>query len=202
MDRRSLLRLGGTALAAAVAGCGGDDGTETDGDSPGTDGGDATPSPSPTPTETPETATPTETPTPDSALTGTPTPTATPGSAATPTGTPTASPTPTETPTPTATPRQAAQVVAVADGGLSFSPETFEISTGETVVWVWHSSGHNVRPETTPSGSEFSGTPGGDGDLYDEGHEFSFTFEAPGEYEYYCSPHRSVGMTGSFTVTE
>ncbi|WP_436929994.1 cupredoxin domain-containing protein [Halosimplex halobium] len=197
MDRRSLLRLAGTALAAAVAGCGGDDGTETDGS--GTDG-DATPTESPTPTETPGTDTPSPSPTAEATPTGTPTDT--PDSAATPTVTPTASPTPTETPTPTATPRQAAQVVAVADGGLSFSPETFEIATGETVVWVWYSSGHNVRPATTPGGSEFSGTAGGDGDLYDEGHELSFTFETPGEYEYYCSPHRSAGMTGSFTVTE
>ncbi|WP_135366017.1 cupredoxin domain-containing protein [Halosimplex halophilum] len=194
MDRRSLLRLGGTALAAAVAGCGGDDDTETD-DGSGTDG-DATPTESPTPTETP--GTDTLTPSPTAEATPTATPTDTPDSA----GTPTASPTPTETPTPTATPRQAAQVVAVADGGLSFSPETFEIATGETVVWVWHSSGHNVRPATTPSGSAFSGTAGGDGDLYDEGHELSFTFETPGEYEYYCSPHRTAGMTGSFTVTE
>jgi plastocyanin len=199
MDRRSLLRLGGTALAAAVAGCGGDDDAETDGADPGADG-DATPTESPTPTDDPETNTPSASPTAEATPTGTST--ATPGSGATPTGTPTANPTPTGTPTPTATPRQAAQVVAVADGGLSFSPETFEVAVGETVVWVWYSSGHNVRPETTPSGSGFSGTPGGDGDLYDEGYELSFTFETPGEYEYYCSPHRTAGMTGSFSVTE
>ncbi|MFC7193430.1 plastocyanin/azurin family copper-binding protein [Halosimplex aquaticum] len=73
---------------------------------------------------------------------------------------------------------------------------------GETVVWVWHSSGHNVRPESTPSGSDFSGTAGGDDRLYDEGHTLSHTFEVAGEYEYYCNPHRSAGMTGSFTVAE
>ncbi|ELZ29695.1 halocyanin-like protein [Halosimplex carlsbadense 2-9-1] len=190
MNRRRLLRLSGTALAAAVAGCGGD-GAETD----QPDGGDATPTASPTPTDEPAT----DTPTPEATPTASPTPT---DSAATPTGTPTASPTPIETPTPTATPRQAARVVAVADGELAFAPSAFEISTGETVVWVWHSNGHNVRPETTPSGSDFSGTAGDDGDRYDEGHELSFTFETPGEYAYYCSPHRSAGMTGSFTVTE
>ncbi|QLH81066.1 plastocyanin/azurin family copper-binding protein [Halosimplex pelagicum] len=196
MDLRRLLRLSGTALAAAVAGCGGD-GDETDAEDPRTDG-DATPSP--TPTDEPATDTPTASPT--ATPTEEPTPTATPDSAATPTGTPTASPTPTATPMPTATPRQAAQVVAVADGELAFAPDSFEISTGETVVWVWYSNGHNVRPETTPSGSDFSGTAGGDGDLYDEGHELSVTFETAGEYEYYCAPHQGVGMTGSFTVTE
>jgi plastocyanin len=67
---------------------------------------------------------------------------------------------------------------------------------------VWHSSNHNVRPSSTPGGSDFSGTPGSEGDLYDEGYEFSFTFETAGEYEYHCSAHRSAGMTGSVTVTE
>ncbi|PSP67949.1 hypothetical protein BRC79_06095 [Halobacteriales archaeon QH_8_67_27] len=92
--------------------------------------------------------------------------------------------------------------VDVADGALAFAPDSFEVSAGDTVVWVWHSSGHNVVPDSTPSGSEFSGTPGGSGDRYDEGYEFSRTFEVAGEYEYYCSPHRSAGMVGSFTVTE
>ena len=186
MNRRQLLRLSGAALATAIAGCG--QGDETDQPA---DGGDATPTASPTETPADDAETPTVTPTPE------PTPTATPD----PDATPTETPTPTATQTPMPTPRQADQVVAVGDSALSFAPDIFEISTGETVVWVWRSSGHNVRPESTPSGSDFSGHPL-DAELYDEGHEFSFTFETPGEYEYYCNPHRSAGMTGSFTVTE
>lgn len=187
MNRRHLLRLSGAALASAVAGCG--QGEETDQPA---DGGDATPTASPTETPADGTETPTASPTVDPTATAEPTPTPTA----------TAEPTPTATPTPSPTPRDVAQVVTVGDSALAFAPDSFEISVGETVVWVWHSSGHNVRPESTPSGSDFSGTPGGDGELYDDGHEFSFTFETPGEYEYYCNPHRSAGMTGSFTVTE
>lgn len=73
---------------------------------------------------------------------------------------------------------------------------------GETVVWVWHNSGHNVRATARPRGSDFTGTAGGDEDLYEEGHTFSHTFEVAGEYEYRCYPHRSIDMTGSFTVVE
>jgi plastocyanin len=181
MNRRHYLRLSSAALAAAVAGCGQGDGEST---------------PSPTPTEATATTEPLETSEPEGTPTPESTPTATPDSDATPTETPTASP------TPTATPRQAAQVVDVGDSALVFAPDSFEVSKGDTVVWVWHSSGHNVVPDSTPNGSDFSGTPGGEGDRYDEDYEFSHTFEVAGEYEYYCDPHRSAGMVGSFTVTE
>lgn len=182
MDRRRFLQLTGATLTAAAAGCGqSGDGTET------ADGGS-------TPDETP-TATPGSTPT------ATPEPT-TEEPTATPTDEPTTTPTPTPTPTPTTTPREAEQVVAVADGALSFDPESFEISAGDTVVWVWQSSGHNVRPSSQPGDANWSGTPGGSSELYDEGYTYSYTFDVPGEYEYYCNPHRSAGMTGSFTVTE
>jgi hypothetical protein len=30
---------------------------------------------------------------------------------------------------------------------------------------------------------------------------FSFTFEEPGTYDYFCIPHESMGMIGSVTVT-
>lgn len=30
---------------------------------------------------------------------------------------------------------------------------------------------------------------------------FSFTFEEPGTYEYFCGPHEDVGMVGTVTVT-
>jgi plastocyanin len=192
MERRRYLRLSGAALAAAVAGCGQGDEAETD--QPPDDGSDGESTASPTPTPEPDTGTPTQSPT--------STPDATPTTTPDPDATPTETSTPTATPTPSPTPRQAAQVVDVADGALAFAPDSFEVSAGDTVVWVWHSSGHNVVPDSTPSGSEFSGTPGGSGDRYDEGYEFSRTFEVAGEYEYYCSPHRSAGMVGSFTVTE
>lgn len=91
-------------------------------------------------------------------------------------------------------------VVEVAPDGFMFSPETFEISAGDTVHWEWKDSGHNVRVKESPGDSEWTGTPGDATDTYGEGYLHAHTFEASGKYEYYCAPHRSLGLRGSFTV--
>lgn len=177
MNRRRLLRTGAATLAALVPGC-------------GLGPGDGTPS------DDGESRTATET------------PTATPVATATAEATPTREPTPTATATPTATtaglqtPPEAAQVVAIADGATTFDPEHFELSTGETAVWVWHSSGHNVQALSRPRGSTFDGTPGDKETTFEEGYIYSHTFEVAGEYEYQCYPYRNYGMQGTLTVTE
>jgi len=93
------------------------------------------------------------------------------------------------------------QVRVAPDGGLSFFPTSFTLPLGGAVEWVWENGGHNVRPETTPSGADWSGTDGGDSTTYATGHSYTHQFVAPGEYEYYCAPHQSAGMTGSVTIT-
>jgi len=93
-------------------------------------------------------------------------------------------------------------VVDVAQEAFQFTPERFEITAGQTVKWVWQDGGHNIRVESTPDGSDWTGTAGGATDTYPEGHELVSTFETVGEYEYYCAPHRSLGLEGSFAVVE
>lgn len=93
-------------------------------------------------------------------------------------------------------------VVKVAPDGYRFDPENFAIRVGGTVKWVWRANGHNVRVDSKPDGSDWSGTAGGAPDTYNEGHELLFTFETAGQYEYYCATHRSLGLRGSFTVVE
>jgi plastocyanin len=173
-NRRQFLGALTAVVTGTVAGCSGGDSGES----------------SPT-----ETATATQAP--GSTATATPTDSVT-------TATETATPTPTETatPTPTGTPVDADQEVAVAPGSFSFDPETFEVPVGSTVLWVWKAGGHNVKPTATPEDSDWSGTPGDDGTTYSSGYEYAYRFEVSGEYEYHCVPHQSVGMTGSFTVTE
>lgn len=128
----------------------------------------------------------------------------TPTEAPTDTTRPTRSPTstPADTAEPTATEAtDPAQVVAVApDGTTRFDPESFTVAVGDTVRWVWRSGGHNVVPDGRPSGESWSGTPGGAGETYPGGYAYSHTVKTAGAYEYYCAPHRSIGMTGSFTV--
>ena len=92
------------------------------------------------------------------------------------------------------------EVIAGPGGSLVFEPETLEITPGTTVRWVWESDNHNVVPESIPEGASWEGT-GGDSDIFNTGHEYSFTFETEGTYEYYCAPHKSAGMLGSVSVT-
>ena len=136
---------------------------------------------------------------------GTPTEAEQPTESGTATATPTAAERPSDTETDVATATstgEAAQVVSVGADGFQFAPSSFEISAGDTVRWAWDGSGHNVTPDTVPAASDWAGTAGGAGTTYGTGHTHSHTFDTPGGYSYYCAPHRSAGMTGSFTVTE
>lgn len=91
-------------------------------------------------------------------------------------------------------------VVVGPNGSFRFAPSSVTVATGDTVEWVWSSGGHNVVPESTPDGSDFGGSEGDESTTYDAGHSFSYTFETPGTYAYYCAPHRSSGMTGEVVV--
>ncbi|WP_336360194.1 cupredoxin domain-containing protein [Haladaptatus sp. ZSTT2] len=109
----------------------------------------------------------------------------------------------TQTTTAEQTPVQSAITITVGQGGnLRFSPTRASVKVGGEVTWTWDSSGHNVRPRSQPDGANWEGTPGGDGTTYSKGEEFSFTFDVPGTYEYYCAPHQSFGMEGILEVVE
>lgn len=162
----------GTVL---VAGCA--DGGDTPTSTPTRTG---TPTASPTSTRE-ETATSTE----DTMQTDTPTPT----DRSTPT------PSPTETPTPSPEPDQ-----TVIVENYQFVPESFTITTGDTVLWEWNNAdaGHNVSPESQPSEANW---PGDDEEVYSSGHTYAYTFEVAGQYSYHCDPHQSShDMRGSFRV--
>jgi plastocyanin len=76
-----------------------------------------------------------------------------------------------------------------------FDQANITVEPGTTVTWV--QSGNN--PHTTTSYD----------DLWDSGMieggsggTFSYTFEEPGRYDYFCIPHESMGMVGSVTVSD
>jgi plastocyanin len=83
--------------------------------------------------------------------------------------------------------------VEVVMQGSQFQPAEVTIEAGTTVVWT----NQDALPHTVTAGSR--GNPSG---LFDEdvgaGGDFSFTFEEPGTYEYYCSIH--PGMDGTVVV--
>ena len=79
-------------------------------------------------------------------------------------------------------------------GFYKFSPAAVAVSPGATVTWRWTGKGgaHDVR---AADGSFGSGEP-----VDHAGHTFSHTFDAPGVYTYYCTPHGSMGMRGAVYV--
>jgi plastocyanin len=83
--------------------------------------------------------------------------------------------------------------VSVSADDFSFSPATVTVSVGDSVTWTLAGGAH-----TTSSGS----TPDLDG-LWDQAltadAPFTFTFEEPGTYEYFCRFHADF-MTGTVIV--
>ncbi|MFC7136418.1 plastocyanin/azurin family copper-binding protein [Halobaculum litoreum] len=72
------------------------------------------------------------------------------------------------------------------------------VTPGTTVTFEWVSDGHNIVVDSQPSGGGWEGHE----PLEDEGFSYEFTFETTGVYEYYCTPHQSLGMVGTVEVVE
>ncbi|MGH2542617.1 MAG: cytochrome P460 family protein [Ardenticatenaceae bacterium] len=63
---------------------------------------------------------------------------------------------------------------------MSFSPRTLTVKVGTTVTWT----NHDVVPHTTTSNDGVW-----DSGALQPGDEFSFTFNEPGTFNYFCSMH-------------
>jgi plastocyanin len=75
-----------------------------------------------------------------------------------------------------------------------FDEANITVEPGTTVTWVQRGqSGHTT---TSYDGLWDSGLIEGGTD-----GAYSFTFEEPGTYEYFCGPHEEMGMVGTVTVT-
>ncbi|MFC4357621.1 halocyanin domain-containing protein [Halobium salinum] len=76
---------------------------------------------------------------------------------------------------------------------FAFGPSVLKISRGTTVSWKWSGDGpHTVtfRDGSIP-GTEVHNEPG---------VHYEHTFDATGVYQYFCAPHRSIGMKGAVVV--
>lgn len=91
--------------------------------------------------------------------------------------------------------------------GIAFVPASFEVASGTKVQWV----NEDAVDHTVTSGIQREqGVPGVEEDkparpdgtfdaaLPEQGDTFSFSFDEPGTYDYYCDVHAS--MTGEITV--
>tara|TARA_X000000950_G_scaffold223074_1_gene268741 strand:- start:2 stop:394 length:393 start_codon:yes stop_codon:yes gene_type:complete len=74
---------------------------------------------------------------------------------------------------------------------MVYSQEVLEIAAGSTVKWVPTDKGHNVEIIASPNDMKFKSK---------NGKEASVTFETPGVYYYWCTPHKGMGMIGLVVV--
>ena len=74
---------------------------------------------------------------------------------------------------------------------MVYSEEVLEIAAGSTVKWVPTDKGHNVEIIASPNDMKFKSK---------NGKEASITFETPGIYYYWCTPHKGMGMIGLVVV--
>jgi manganese oxidase len=96
--------------------------------------------------------------------------------------------------TATSIPDNSTVVRIVANAGSnSFSPNPVDLKIGETVTVIWINDDSGRHTVTSKDGVFDSGMMG-------KGQSFSFTFDKPGEYPYFCEPHPN--MMGIVVVTE
>ena len=80
-----------------------------------------------------------------------------------------------------------------AGNKMIYSEELAKVDVGETITWVPTSKGHNVEFIAGPDGAELP-------KKSKNGKEVSMTFEVPGIYYYWCTPHKGMGMIGLVVV--
>ena len=81
-----------------------------------------------------------------------------------------------------------------ADGDkMVYSQEIVNIAVGESVTWVPTSKGHNVEIIAAPEGFNIP-------KKSKNGKEVAITFDVPGIYYYWCTPHKGMGMIALVVV--
>ena len=79
---------------------------------------------------------------------------------------------------------------------MVFSQEVVKVNLGDTVFWKATDKGHNVefiKKNGVPEGVEKFKSKVGD--------DTQYTFNIPGIYAYWCTPHKTLGMIG-FVIVE
>ena len=94
-----------------------------------------------------------------------------------------------------ALPVWAVDVQMGANGNLVFEPAEVSIAAGESVHFVNNMlPPHNVVVEDHPELSH-------EGLAFAPGESFDIAFSEPGDYTYWCAPHKGTGMIGHVHVS-
>jgi plastocyanin len=101
------------------------------------------------------------------------------------------------------------QVQMVTEGDeYYFDPIGLAVEPGTTVEWVIESGAHSSTAYAEGNGGAEVRRIPEDAEawnsetLTDEGATFSYTFEVEGTYDYFCIPHKSLGMVGRVVCGE
>lgn len=81
----------------------------------------------------------------------------------------------------------------------TFAPANMTIKVGDTVEWVWQGDLHSVTEASDTGCTPKSG--GFDSGIQSTGFKFTRTFSTAGTINYFCTPHCTLGMKGTITVT-
>ena len=74
---------------------------------------------------------------------------------------------------------------------MVYSQEIAKVEVGDTVTWLPASKGHNVEIISSPNKMKFKSK---------NSKEAKITFDTPGIYYYWCTPHKGMGMIGLVVV--
>ncbi|AZH26575.1 plastocyanin/azurin family copper-binding protein [Haloplanus aerogenes] len=93
--------------------------------------------------------------------------------------------------------------MATDRGSFYYDPVGLHVEPGDTVEWV-NESGQHSATAYTQNNPRYDGSrripeaaESWDSGVFEEqGATFSYTFEEPGTYDYYCIPHKTLGMVG------
>jgi pseudoazurin len=76
---------------------------------------------------------------------------------------------------------------------MVYSEDIARIDVGDTITWLPKSKGHNVEFVAGPDGWKKP-------KKSKNGKEVAITFDTPGIYYYWCTPHKGMGMIGLVVV--
>jgi plastocyanin len=79
---------------------------------------------------------------------------------------------------------------------FQYQPKAMEVKAGTTVTWI---NGDDIEHSVT-AGAPGKETGAFDSGFFKKGGSYSFTFDKPGTYTYFCKRHNS--MKATVTVTE
>jgi plastocyanin len=93
-----------------------------------------------------------------------------------------------------------AETFIIEQDGVSWVPSEMTINLGDTIEWHWNSLSHTVTSGEGPDDGDA-------GMLFDEPLDagnpvVSYTFDAAGDYPFFCRPHFALGMTGVIHVED